>query len=207
MTSSLVKGSRWFLQLGVLLAVLVMSTGVTWAQGECNEQCYTPLASAGANFRLVLETVRFDDTDYIIVRNLSGDDISFEGWQLCQEQTCVALPADNPLAHGARMTIHLNEAGSNSASDVYIETFSPLEPAAGEIAIFNSADLESMSSVVAYVRWGAAAGEGSREAIAMRQWETGSFVPICPELDHVGIRAVGDVSIVRGWKGQPFGCW
>jgi len=207
MASSLVKSSRVIVQICAVLFALVAWTAGAWAQGECNEQCFTPLPSAGTDPRLVLEAVRFDENDYVVIKNISGSTINFEGWQICQEQTCAAVPADNPLPQSGKLTIHLNQAGTNTPSDVYIAEFSPLEPTGGEIALFNSDQLDSPSAVVGYVRWGSQAGEGSRESVAMRQWEVGGYVPICAESDHVGIIAVGNVTLVRGWKAQPYQCW
>jgi hypothetical protein len=174
---------------------------------DANTQCFTPLPSAGVFPRLLIQSVQFGPVDRVVLKNVSGDDIDFTGWFICRRPNYQQLPDGFILHQVGTVTIHLGESGTNTDSDIFIDTFTNLT-ADDEIAVFqNGDDFDNPDNMVAYVRWGSPANGETREseAVTDQLWSSRQYVPVCG--DNQGIVAVGDVTIPHGWKDEPASCF
>ncbi len=172
---------------------------------ECSTTCPTALPSAGNDPRVVFREVVFGDDDAVVIENLSGATIDFDGWQLCNRPSYAAMPAVE-LAAGGRLTVVLGQAGTNTSDTVFVENFPDLGDS-DEIALYRSAQFESDDDIEAYLVWGGVPASTRIDlAVAADLWPTdGDFVELCEGAE--GLRAVGNVALPTGWRALTASCF
>ena len=180
-------------------------TGGGSGGGECAENCPTALASAGENPRIIFESIQFGAADTVTIRNLSGEAVNLDGYQICRRPFYAPLPAVE-LAAGAALTIHMNVAGTNTDTDVFIEIFSDLTETS-EFNLYSDNNFTSADSLVAFVAWGGEPGSNGRIDVAVDAglWTAGDFITTCE--DSGGFIAVGNVSGSNGWRAVTDACF
>jgi plastocyanin len=96
----------------------------------------------------------------------------------------VALPLLNfvPVAPGGTITVHTNQAGTNTATDLFAPTLGNLGDASGAIALYVPGPtltfgLTNVDQLVDYVAWGASNGPNETVADGAGFWNAGEFVP------------------------------
>ncbi len=117
--------------------------------------------------------------------------------------TAVSIPADNvAVSPGATITIHTNEAGVNTATDLYMNTIGALGDLSGSVALYvpNTAatSLADITQAIDYVEWGAAGQANETTAINASNWTAASFVPTV---------AIGHSIQFCGTAAQHFAGW
>jgi plastocyanin len=95
----------------------------------------------------------------------------------------VIPPSDVLVSPGGTVTIHTNETGTNSATDVYLGAILPLPDAAGALALYVPAPTATSGLAVAdqmvdYVEWGAGGGANEATAMSAGYWGAGQSVPV-----------------------------
>jgi hypothetical protein len=178
---------------------------------ECNEECPTALPSLGTGTpRIVFQSVRFGEENELVLKNLSGDDVNFEGWFICNRPTYVALP-DFTLGAGDTVTVHLTEAGSDDGDNIFLDSSRLNVGARDELALYDSSSFSSSDSIVAYLRWGgpasAVSSTSTREEFAVDAgiWNEDDFVPVCGS--NTGLIGVGLITRSGGWRDVPASCF
>jgi len=86
------------------------------------------------------------------------------------------------LAPGASLTLHANETGTNTSTDMYLPAIGPLNDAAGSVALYvpntvNTA-LADATQIIDFVEWGAGGQANEATAVAAGLWSAGSTAPI-----------------------------
>ncbi|MCC6650228.1 MAG: hypothetical protein IT348_03650 [Candidatus Eisenbacteria bacterium] len=103
-----------------------------------------------------------------------------------------------PVAAGAKLVLHLNSSGVNSATDLYLSGIPGLGDAAGSVAIYvpntvNTA-LTDATQIIDYVAWGTTGGqENEATAASASLWSSGQVV---------GLVAAGQSMEFCGQAGQ-----
>lgn len=96
-----------------------------------------------------------------LLTNVSGADISLEGWFFCKRPAYWAMPAAL-IPAGASMRVHMGE-GADDAENIYANGgFTPLG-SSGELAVYRNGSFDSPEAIVAYLGWG---GGGGRAGVA-----------------------------------------
>lgn len=91
-----------------------------------------------------------------------------------------AAATDLVVPPGGHLVVHVNAAGTNSSTDVYLPGITDL-PATGSVALYVpntfDASLASADQLVDYVQWGAGGQGNEATAVAAGLWSAGTFAP------------------------------
>lgn len=103
-----------------------------------------------------------------------------------------------PLVAGAKLVLHLNASGINSATDLYLSGIPGLNDVAGSVALYVpnnvNTSLSDATQIIDYVSWGAAGGqENEATASSVSLWSAGN---------HVALVASGSSMEFCGQAGQ-----
>jgi hypothetical protein len=107
-------------------------------------------------------------------------------------------PTTLPVAAGAKMVLHLNASGANSATDLSLPGIPGLNDAAGSVALYVpnnvNTSLSDPSQIIDYVSWGSTGGqENEATAASAGMWSAGN---------HVALVASGSSMEFCGQSGQ-----
>ncbi|MGH7741055.1 MAG: hypothetical protein ACRENS_03440 [Candidatus Eiseniibacteriota bacterium] len=96
--------------------------------------------------------------------------------------TVGSISATNtPLAPGATLTVHTNESGTNTSTDIFLPALGVLDDAAGSVALYapNSSvpDLSDATQILDYVQWGSGDQANEATAVSARVWSAGALAP------------------------------
>jgi plastocyanin len=85
------------------------------------------------------------------------------------------------LAPGASLTLHANESGTNTPTDMYLPAIGPLNDAAGSVALYVpntvNTSLADATQIVDFVEWGAGGQPNEGTAVSASVWSAGSTAP------------------------------
>jgi plastocyanin len=92
--------------------------------------------------------------------------------------TQFALPPNSiQIAVGGHVTIHTNESGTNTATDIFASGIGPLPDGAGSVALYApntvNTSLTDQTQIVDFVQWGATGQANEATAIAAGVWSGG----------------------------------
>lgn len=96
----------------------------------------------------------------------------------------VSLPPNTiPMAPNATVTIHTNEAGTNTATDVFLGALGGLNDAAGAVALYvpntkTGTLLTDKTQIADYVEWGATGQANESTALSAGVWLAGQSAPL-----------------------------
>jgi plastocyanin len=95
----------------------------------------------------------------------------------------VTLAALNiAVAPGATITIHTNEAGTNTATDVFLGALGALNDAAGSVALFapntRVPDLADETQLIDFVEWGSTGEPNEAVGVSSGMWSSGDSAPV-----------------------------
>ena len=126
--------------------------------------------------QVVINEVLYDpagvDTgeERIELRNIGSAAVDLTGYDLYPDGIGYFTFPSLTLPAGTCCVVHLRQAGSNSASDVYHETpTNNLGNSSGSVALFNSTT-HSSSTLVSFVQWGAGGKAWSSAAVSAGVW-------------------------------------
>ena len=107
-----------------------------------------------------------------------------------------------PIAPGATLTIHTNESGVNTATDVFLPALGALNDAAGSVALYapntvNGA-FDDATQILDFVEWGPSGQANEATAVSAGLWTSGSTTAIV---------AVGHTIEFCGTQAQHAGAW
>ncbi len=175
----------------------------------CDGICFTPLPSVGSNPRVAIHTVRYQGEDWVRIRNVTEEPVSFDGWFFSTGETTVAIPAGITVPSLDTFTFHLASEGVADATNVYLADAGLALEAAGEVALFSGEDLTDTANIRAYVRWGTDPSGPSHMQVADQAelWHRAGHFAICEGEEYVGFIAVGNITIPRGWRNQTAACF
>lgn len=176
--------------------------------GECVDNCPTPAPSAGSSPRIITESVAFGSPSSVTYFNTTDDTIDLAGYEVCRRPFYSGGLPSFDLAPRQRVTIHFGVAGTNTATEIFVESFAVELAAEGdEIALYSDNNFASAASIEAYVVWGDAPNATGRIDVATDAglWGDDDFVATCD--DTGGIVAVGDVSLSTGWRSVTDACF
>lgn len=110
--------------------------------------------------------------------------------------------ASVPIAPGATLTVHTNESGINSSTDLFLGALGVLDDAAGSVALYapNTVDgtLDDPTQILDFVQWGSGGQTNEGTAVAANLWTAGAVAP--------GV-AVGHSIEFCGTASQHAGLW
>lgn len=176
-------------------------------EANCPGECRTLLAGLNEFPRLAVWSVGYGDTDYVQVKNLSGDAVNFDGWQAVTGDASAPMPDGITLEQGSLLVIYLGQSGTNTNQNVYLPSLS-LGPL-GEFALFAGTDFQDADAIRLYVRWGADPGPDEQthmsQAAEAGYWHRRGYVPLCDEYSRFG--AVGDNMLPRGFWSMADSCF
>jgi hypothetical protein len=91
-------------------------------------------------------------------------------------------PNSIPIAPGATVTIHTNESGTNTATDVFLSALGNLPDAAGSLALYAPNTkvgtlLTDATQIVDFVQWGSTGNPNEATAIAASVWSGSQAAP------------------------------
>jgi len=123
--------------------------------------------------------------------------------------TATVIPLNNVLVSpGGTVTIHTNEAGTNTASDIFVSTIGNLPDAAGALALYAPAltatgGLAVADQMIDYVEWGAGGGANEATAMSAGYWGSGQSVPLVAAGHSIELCANALVHDVNRWFDNP----
>jgi len=159
---------------------------------------------AVADFRL--SEVQYNEAsgfDKIEITNLGTVLGDLGRYRIAAGATAVGIAVTNvPLSPGATLTIHTNESGTNTSTDMYLPAIGPLGGAAGSVALYapntvNTA-LTDPTQVIDFVEWGSGGQVNEATAVAASVWTAGVAAPLV---------AVGHSIEFCGSAAQHAGAW
>ena len=107
-----------------------------------------------------------------------------------------------PIAPGGTLTIHTNESGTNTSTDVFLPTLGALDDVAGSVALYApnvvSTGLDDVTQVLDFVEWGAGGQGNEATAVSAGLWTPGATAPTVP---------VGHSIAFCGTTSQHAGAW
>ena len=95
----------------------------------------------------------------------------------------VSLPPNTiPISPNGTVTIHTNETGTNTATDVFLSALGALPDAAGSVALYvpntRNTSLTDATQLADYVEWGAAGQPNEGTALTANVWTAGESAPV-----------------------------
>ncbi len=138
----------------------------------------TTAATTGSGGQLVVTTVSFGASPYVVITNIGDETGSLAGHFLCQRPSYAGLP-DDDVAAGEAIAFSLGGDGFTppegvTASDEVLD-LGGLSNTGGEIGLYTSSDFSSSDDIISYVEWGS--GDHGRSATAVAAGIWGGFVP------------------------------
>ncbi len=120
--------------------------------------------------------------DLIEITNIGAAAGDLGRFRISKGATAVSIAADYvPVAPGGTITIHTNESGTNSATDLFMPTIGALVDAAGSVALYApnavSPSLADITQAIDYVEWGATGQPNETTAINAGNWTPGILAP------------------------------
>jgi plastocyanin len=117
--------------------------------------------------------------------------------------TVVSIVAPSlPIGPGATLTVHTNESGTNTSTDIFLPALGPLDDAAGSVALYApntvSPGLDDPTQIIDFVQWGSGGQANEATAASAAVWTAGSVAPSV---------AVGHTIEFCGTQGQHAGFW
>jgi plastocyanin len=107
-----------------------------------------------------------------------------------------------PIAPGATLTIHANQSGSNTSTDVFLPALGPLNDVAGSVALYApntvSPALDDATQILDFVEWGSGGQGNEATAVSAGLWSAGATAPSV---------AVGHTIEFCGTRAQHDGAW
>lgn len=118
--------------------------------------------------------------DLIEIANLGGASGDLGRYRLAIGGTTVELALNSiPVGLGARMVIHANAAGTNTATDFYLPTLGDL-PANGSLALYVPNTITPAVTVanmmIDFVQWGAGGQANEATAVTALLWQAGDAI-------------------------------
>jgi plastocyanin len=145
-----------------------------------------------SNFRITeLEYNQAGGLDRIEITNMGGDTGDLGRYRISVNGAPVQFVPLNSVTvfTGGRVTIHTNEAGTNTATNLFMGGLGDL-PTAGSIALYvpNSATpvtgagsgLTEVSQIIDFVQWGSGAQGNLATAMTALVWPTSGFLNAVP---------------------------
>lgn len=136
-----------------------------------------------SDFRLTeLEYDVAGGNDLIEIRNLGAASGDLGRYRLSVAAAAsVTVPLDDvAVPAGGTIVVHTNEAGTSTATDLYLPGIGDL-PAAGAVALYVpnavNPDLSDATQIVDFLQWGAGGGPHEATADAAALWASGTFMP------------------------------
>jgi hypothetical protein len=161
------------------VAALLLAAALTGGCGAAPPSSSPSRVDSGASRFFAIDEVGLGPDGYITLLNYTDVAASLDELYLCQPPTCVDLP-DVVVEPGevARIAV-----GDGAGLDDVAMTDAPLalEPADGEIAIYESEDVSDPTKIHAYLEWGSTPHEATRVAIEAGLWRDGSYAPSSPD--------------------------
>jgi plastocyanin len=136
-----------------------------------------------ADFRLT--EVQYNEAaghDKFEITNLGTAQSDFGRYRFAVGSTEVPISIGNiPLPPGATLTVHTNESGVTTATDIYLPAIGPLDDVAGSVAVYvpNTVNplLDDPSQMIDYVEWGSGGQGNEATAVAANLWTAGAVAP------------------------------
>jgi len=123
--------------------------------------------------------------DLIEITNLGGTAGDLGRFRISvANAVAVAVVANSvPLAAGATVTIHTNESGTNTATDIFMSGLGALNDANGSVALYvpntvGGASLNDDTMLADYVEWGATGQPNELTALNAGLWNSGDHAPL-----------------------------
>jgi plastocyanin len=136
-----------------------------------------------SNFRIT--EVQYNEAtnkDRIEITNLGGDSGDLGRYRISVNGGSVAVPLNSQfVAVNGRVTIHTNETGTNTATNIFIPAIGDL-PNTGSIGLYvpstdpATSALTNTNHIIDFVQWGAGSQANEATAEAAGVWPTNEFM-------------------------------
>jgi hypothetical protein len=171
---------------------------------------FVQIAASGApvsNFRIT-EVESAGDADNVAITNLgnaAGNLGQYRVSVIAGAPLLLAL-TDIVVAPGGRVTLHLNQTGTNTQTDLYFPGVSLGNPT-GSVGLYapntvNTA-LTIADQMIDFVQWGAVSQLNEDTAAAAGLWTAGTFVPAVAAGHSVQFCGSGSQHGASFWQGLP----
>lgn len=152
------------------------TAGVTTTAAEATTTTAAVTGSSGA--QLVLTSVSFGASPFVVITNIGDETGSLAGHFLCQRPSYAGLP-DVEVAAGEAIAFSLGGDDFTppegvTASEEVLE-LGGLSNTGGEMGLYTSSNFGSSDDIISYVEWGS--GDHGRSATAVAAGIWGGFVP------------------------------
>ena len=182
----------WF--RGILLTTVLLAATALQAQAQ-NEVVFHEI--------LIRRTGPSPTVDQLVeLKNTGGFSMNVGGWVFCHEfdYSGATIPNGTTIAGGGLLTLHFNQSGTNTTSDVYFpgEDLSTTS----DLALYiNGNNFGSAANMHAFIQFGGIPG-GGRQSIAAQAglWTTNAFIPN-PAIGASVELCAGDATQVTSWIG------
>jgi hypothetical protein len=147
------------------------------------------------------------------LRNTGSSPINVGGWVFCHEFNYNAVfPAGTTIAAGGYLTVHFNQGGTNTATDVYFPG-QDLSFTSDLGLYINGNNFSSASNMHAFVQFGGVPSGRQSVAAQAGLWTLNSFLPATSAGQSVELCGSGDATQTNSWAttgsptiGQMNGC-
>ena len=157
-----------------------------------------------ADFRLTeVQYNQASGSDKFEITNLGTVNGDFGRYRFALGATSGSIAATSlPIAPGATLTIHTNESGVNTSTDVFLPALGPLNDAAGSVALYApntvSGAFDDATQILDFVEWGSGGQANEATAVSAGVWTGGATAPSV---------AVGHSIEFCGTSAQHAGAW
>ena len=177
---------------GLLLTVLLTGIAGADAYAQSNQVVFNEI--------LIRRSGPNPSVDQLVeLKKTGGSSINIGGWVFCHEFEYNAIPGGTSIPGNGLLTVHFNQSGVNTATDIYLQGVT-LSTTSDLGLYINGNNFGSASNMHAFVQFGGVPAAG-RQGVASQAglWTTNSFVPNPAVGSSVELCGTGDATSVGSW--------
>lgn len=185
----------WF--RGALLAMTLTLVAGTDARAQIKQVVFNEV--------LIRRSGGSPNVDQLVeLKNTGIGSINIGGWAFCHQLSYVNIPGGTSIPGGGLLTVHFNQSGVNTATDVYIA--GEVLSTTSDLGLYiNDNNFASAANMHAFVQWGGVPNGRQSVAAQAGLWTTNAFVPNPAIGQSVELCGTGDATLVTSWiaTGSP----
>ncbi len=172
---------NWF----VIFLIILMVSGAACGDQNTEEEdiessppseTTAVTSSQGMGTFFSINEVGLGDNGYVALTNFTDVPASLQGLYLCQGSACFPLP-DTTIDPGETVRIAAGDGDGYENVVAANATFGTLTPSNGEIALFESQEIDNPQNMRVYFQWGSTPHELTQVALDAGLWVEGGYGP------------------------------
>jgi len=182
---------RTWLRYSLITAAILLTVGAD-AFAQSNQVVFNEI--------LIRQSGNSNVNQLVELRNTGSSPINIGGWWFCHEFNYISVPGGTTIPGGGYLTVHFNQSGIASASDIYF----PGEALSftSDLGLYINSSFGTPASMHAFIQFGGVPGSG-RQSVAVQAglWTNNAFVPNPPAGQSVEFCSDGggDPTMVGSW--------